>query len=99
MGHTLCLQETLKYMRKKLDSETQEFFWVDFLKTKSEVEAETKAKFEPIQNDQLKALMLQVEQLCKKARVPLHPAFEEALKQRSAIIEEHLEKKAQAEPD
>lgn len=85
-------------MRKKFDEELG-IFWVDSATTVSEVVAKTEKKFEPLQNDQLKALMLQVEQLCKKARVPLHPAFEEALKQRSAIIEEHLEKKAQAEPD
>ncbi len=85
-------------MKKKFD-ENLGIFWVDATTVHSEVVAETEKKFEPLQNDQLKALMLQVEQLCKKARVPLHPAFEEALKQRSAIIEEHLEKKAQAEPD
>lgn len=85
-------------LKKKFD-EDLEIFWVEPVTTVSEVVAETEKKFEPLQNDQLKALMLQVEQLSKKARVPLHPAFEEALKTRSAIIEEHLEKKSQAEPD
>lgn len=65
----------------------------------SEIRKETSSNFDSIQNEQLKALMLQVEKLSVESGIPLHPAFEEALKQRSAIIEEHLEKKAQAEPD
>jgi hypothetical protein len=65
----------------------------------SEVKQETVSKFDELQNEQLKALMLQVEHISSKIGIDLHPAFEEALKQRSAIIEEHLEKKAQAEPD
>lgn len=85
-------------MQKKFDKKLK-VFWKDTLPVVSEVIAETSNKFEILQNEQLKALMLQVKELSEKAGVDLLPVFEEQLKLRDAIMEDHKARKANAEPD
>lgn len=75
------------------------FSWVDNRKTVADVSAETQQQFVPLRDEQLKALMLQVDKLSREAGVELDPAFKQALKQRAEILADHAQRKAQAEPD
>jgi hypothetical protein len=84
---------------KREFNEAKGFTWVDVTHTHTDVIVETQQKFSSLRDDQLKALMLQVELLSKKKGVDLHPAFEEALQTREEIMEDHKARKAQAEPD
>jgi len=83
-------------MLKKLDK-SKKFNWVLNKQTYSEVSEETQTKFNS--SEQLKALMLQVKELSEKSGVNLLPVFEEQLKLRDAIMEDHKARKANAEPD
>lgn len=75
------------------------FVWVDSRATHEDVVRETQKKFEPQRDEQLKALMLQVEKLSKEVGVSLHPKFEAALNNRAEIMADHKQRKSQAEPN
>lgn len=77
----------------------QGFVWVDNRVTHSEVSRQTQKRFENLRDEQLKALMLQVEVISKAQGVPLEPAFKKALMDRETLMTEHRERKAASSPD
>lgn len=85
-------------MRKQYDA-TRGFTWVDPTLTHADVRTDTRKRFEPLRDEQLKALMIQVAHLSKAAGLELDPAFAEALEVRESILSDHARRKASAEPD
>jgi len=85
-------------MRKEFDA-SRGFTWVDPTLTHADVRTETRRRFEPLRDEQLKALMIQVARLSEVAGLGLAPAFAEALEVREAILSDHARRKASAEPD
>ena len=74
-------------------------FRVRQVTTTTDVSRETQKQFEPLRDEQLKALMLQVAKLSAEAGIELDPKFKTVLEQRTTIMADHVQRKAQAEPD
>lgn len=85
-------------MRKQFDA-AKGLTWIDPTITHSDVRADTQKRFEPLRNEQLKALMLQVAKISEAVGVVLDPVFAAALKERARLMEDHALRKASAEPD
>lgn len=64
-----------------------------------EVSRETQKKFEPLRDEQLKALMLQVDAIARHVGAPLVPEFVKAMETREGIMQDHRARKARAVPD
>ncbi len=85
-------------MRQQFDAE-RGFTWVDPTLTVADIRAETQQRFEAIQDEQLKALMIQVAKISAVAKVDLDPDFASAVAQRAEMMADHAARKAAAAPD
>lgn len=82
---------------EEISTETPGVRRVIMHKTHSEVSRETAAMFDP--NEQLKAIVLQMEAFAKSAKLPLIPEFQAILNRRQEIMADHAKRKASAVPD
>lgn len=85
-------------MRKRFDA-AKGLTWVDPTITHSDVRADTRKRFEPLRDEQLKALMVQVAKISEVTGVALDPVFSAALGERAKLMADHATRKASAEPD
>ncbi|MBO9539696.1 hypothetical protein J7643_03790 [bacterium] len=85
-------------MRRQYDA-AKGLTWIDPTITHSDVRADTQKRFEPLRDEQLKALMLQVAKISEASGVALDPVFASALEERIRLMADHALRKASAEPD